>query len=91
MSEGYGVEESKFEAKVNLAVDRLRRTVLRYLSAASNLDGPYCQPRSCKVVMLICCLDDELTVVLSPVLTSRREDKGSGISGTSSYIIPDKD
>lgn len=39
---GYGVTESKFATKVNRAVFHLKKSVLAYLSAASNFSGTFC-------------------------------------------------
>ncbi|KAH8115108.1 nucleoporin Nup186/Nup192/Nup205 [Phellopilus nigrolimitatus] len=59
---GYGVNDSKFDIKVRQVVQKTRKTVMRYLSAASSVG------------------ESELIIVLSPMMTTRRDERSSAVT-----------
>lgn len=76
--QGHGNDRTRFDVTVRQTIQDLRRAIVRYLTAASDVGGTLFSP----LVLLHTDhrTESELTVVLAPVF-SLRDDRPSGVAG----------
>ena len=77
---GYAVNRSKFEVRVHGAAQKLRKSLLGYLSTANGLEGEMTLAFPCISTLTELDPESEMTLVLSPV-TSNRQIERTSMSG----------